>query len=187
MKKVITFSKETILNEINVSINAIKIEDIQKIIEAINNAEKIFCVGVGRVKIALSAWCKRLAHLGYKICLVGDLTEPSFGKQDLLIIGSGSGNSIIPVAIAQKAKQIGGKVLHIGTNDQGNVSQFSDTFIKIPVSSKQTKENKIISKQLMTSLFEQTLFILGDIVTLSIANQGDKDIDNYWEYHATLE
>jgi 6-phospho-3-hexuloisomerase len=39
----------------------------------------------------------------------------------------------------------------------------------------------------MTSLFEQSLLILGDIIALMMVRDKSIDIHNLWEYHANLE
>ena len=39
--------------------------------------------------------------------------KAEMNEKDLLVVGSGSGESIVPVAIAEKAKQLGGKIVHI--------------------------------------------------------------------------
>lgn len=181
-------TKHIVLTEIAEAINAISEEDIQLLIKQILGAKKIFLVGVGRVELALESWCKRFSHLGYDICMVGDLTEPCFGEGDLLIVGSGSGNSVIPVAIAKKAKELKGCVFHIGSNADGKIAKYVDGFLKIPVTTKLGNNDKVIkSAQLMTSLFEQSLYLLGDIIALYIATTAKEDISEYWQYHATLE
>ena len=53
---------------------------------------------------SLQCFGKRLSHLGFKIELVGSLTEKPATKKDLLIVASGSGESIVPLQITKKAK-----------------------------------------------------------------------------------
>jgi 6-phospho-3-hexuloisomerase len=39
----------------------------------------------------------------------------------------------------------------------------------------------------MTSLFEQTLLILGDVIAQMIADERHTDFKALWQYHANLE
>jgi len=175
----------TVLLELRDVLVNISPEDLEKFIVELNTAEKIFFVGVGRVKLSLEAIAKRLSHLGYDTHMVGDMNEPAITEKDLLIVGSGSGNTVVPVAIAKRAKELRATVLHLGSNKDGAVSKYVDVFVRIPANTKYKKEGEVESKQPMTSLFEQSLLLFGDIVVMSILN--GEDIEGLWECHANLE
>ncbi len=180
-------NKEMVLGELNDALNHIKSEDVDKLIDYLLKADKIFLIGVGRVLISLNAIAKRWAHLGIDVHLVGEITEPAITKNDLLIVGSGSGSSLIPVAIAKKAKDVGATVIHIGSNSKGTMSNYADFMLRIPVQTKLYFEDEIKSEQPMTSLFEQSLFVLGDIVSVMIIKRQNLDLKNLWQHHANLE
>ncbi len=180
-------NKEMVLGELNDALSHIKSEDVDKLIDHLLKADKVFMIGVGRVLISLNAIAKRWAHLGIDVHLVGEITEPAITKNDLLIVGSGSGSSLIPVAIAQKAKGVGATVIHIGSNPKGTMSSYSDFMLRIPVQTKLYFEDEIKSEQPMTSLFEQSLFVLGDIVSVMIIKRQNLDLKNLWQHHANLE
>ena len=105
----------------------VRIEDSQseELIRAILEADQIFFVGVGRVLLSLQSICKRFAHLGLKAHYVGEITEPAITEKDLLIAGSGSGESIFPVEIVKKAKKIGAKIAWIGSNKESTFTSIS--------------------------------------------------------------
>ncbi|MCY3025257.1 6-phospho-3-hexuloisomerase [Aerococcus loyolae] len=176
-----------VLSELENTFNVISEDDIEKLIQAVFQADKVFFVGVGRVKLSLEAIAKRWAHLGISTFVVGQITEPAITDSDLLIVGSGSGESLYPLQIAKKAKEFGAKVLHIGSNAESSMKLYSDFFVRIPVQSKLYLEDEISSKQPMTSLFEQSLLLLGDVVSLMIVDRKQIVIDNLWQYHANLE
>ncbi|MEI8672174.1 SIS domain-containing protein [Vibrio sp. SA48] len=179
--------REQVLNEVKSSQENIKDEDIVTLITQINKADRIFIIGVGRVLLAMQAFGKRLAHLGFDVSVVGEVTEPAIKKDDLLIVASGSGSTIIPLGIAEKAKSFGAKVVHIGSNPNGPIKEYSDFFVRIPTQSKLKLDDEVTSEQPMTSLFEQSVFLLGDIVCLSIIKEKDINIESLWECHANLE
>lgn len=187
--KVIDFHhlKESVLNEVELTLNSLDAASVDTLMNQILNAQQVFFVGVGRVMLSLQATAKRLAHLGIKTFIVGQITEPAITDRDLLIVGSGSGESAFPLIIAKKAKEIGAKVAHIGSNPHSTMKQYTDVFVRIPVSTKLNLENEIPSVQPMTSLFEQNLLLLGDIIALMIINKNNVDIHDLWRYHANLE
>ena len=150
-------------------------------------ADQVFFVGVGRVMLALEAIAKRWAHLGIKTHLVGEITEPAITQNDLLIVGSGSGTTLFPAAIAQKAHQIGAKVVHIGSNPNSPLHEICAFMVRIPVRTKYYLDDEIDSQQPMTSLFEQSLLLLGDSVAKLMIERQQLDMRSLWKYHANLE
>jgi 6-phospho-3-hexuloisomerase len=176
-----------ILNECGSVFSRIDSASIGNLVEEILKADKVFFVGVGRVLIALQAAVKRFNHLGIPAFYVGQIDEPPITPDDLLIVGSGSGESLYPVAIAQKARKIGARIAYIGSNPDSTIKQNSDLFVRIPVPSKMPVEDTVISQQPMTSLFEQCLFLLGDVLALMIMEEKRLGKDDLNLKHANLE
>lgn len=185
----ITFNnhKDIVLSELHQALSMISDDTIQQLISEITSAEKVFFVGVGRVMLSLQSICKRLSHLGINTHFVGEITEPALTDKDLLIVGSGSGSTLFPLAIAKKAHQLGARVIHIGSNPNSELSSIISLMVRIPVQTKYYLEDEITSQQPMTSLFEQSLLLLGDIVALMIIKQKDVNLKSLWQYHANLE
>src|SRR5699024_5237543 len=115
------------------------------------------------------------------------ITEPAITEKDLLIVGSGSGESAFPLTIAKKAKKFNVRVAHIGSNPNSSMKAYTDFFIRIPVSTKLQLPNEVTSIQPMTSLFEQSLLLLGDTLALMLIKERDINISSLWQYHANLE
>ena len=176
---------EVVLNECESVLRAIPEKDTEEFIRTINNANSIFFVGVGRVLLSLKAFAKRLAHLGFDTHIVGEITEPAIKNGDVLIVGSGSGESMFPKLIAKKAKSFGAKVVMIGSNRESSIAKLSDFMIRVPT--KLQLEDEIKSEQIMTSLFEQFLLLYGDIVAKMIVEKSNIDMPSLWQYHANLE
>ena len=176
-----------ITNEICSALEKVNRDDVERLIDDILKADKVFLSGVGRVLLSLQMITKRLYHLGIDAHCVGDITEPCLTKKSLLIVGSGSGCSIVPVAIAKKAKEFDAKVVHIGSNINGDISKFTDYIVRIPVRTRLYLNDEIDSKQPMTSLFEQALLVFGDTIAMEIIERNGLDLKKLWEYHANLE
>ncbi|MBM7579692.1 6-phospho-3-hexuloisomerase [Jeotgalibacillus terrae] len=180
-------SAKEITNELANTLQNVNDEEVALLMKEISRADKVFFVGVGRVLLSLKSIAKRLAHLGVNTYVVGQITEPAITDKDLLIVGSGSGETAFPLIIAKKAKQHNARVAHVGANPESSMREFSDVFVRIPVSTKLNRPNEIPSIQPMTSLFEQSLLVLGDTLALMMIKEQDIDMKNLWEYHANLE
>ncbi|MBQ7560479.1 MAG: hypothetical protein IJS99_01415 [Synergistaceae bacterium] len=181
-------TKKDIFAELEKVFNNIKPEQVEKLHDEILQADQVFFVGVGRVMMALECICKRLAHLGIKAHCVGDITEPAITKNDLLIVGSGSGGSLFPLGIAKKARQVADcKIVHIGSNPNSEMKDIADFMVRIPVRTKFYLEDEIDSCQPMTTIFDQSLLLLGDIIAKMIVDERNINMKDLWQYHANLE
>lgn len=177
-----------VLDELKRTLDSIDPASVERLAQAILEAEQVFFVGVGRVLLSLQCVCKRLAHLGIKAHYVGEITEPAITKDDLLIVGSGSGASLFPLGIAKKARStVDCKIVHIGSNPNSEMKDIADFMVRIPVRTKFYLEDEIDSCQIMTSLFEQAVLLLGDILAKIIVEQRQLDMKALWQYHANLE
>ncbi len=174
-----------ILAELNQTLGGVNESEIAALFPLITNAGRVFFTGGGRVLLSLEAIAKRWNHLGIETCVVGQITEPAITADDVLIVGSGSGESVYPLAIAAKAKKFGATVIHIGPNPDCSMAAYSDLFIRIPASSK--TGGAVSSIQPMTSLFEQSLLLLGDTVALMYIREHNLDLKGLWRFHANLE
>lgn len=175
------------LDECRKILLAVDENDTEKLIDKLLGARRVFFVGVGRVMLSLKAMAKRFAHLGIECHIVGEITEPAIGKEDILIAASGSGESLFPREIAKKAKSIGATVIMIGSNRESTLAKIADLMIRVPTNTKMKFADEIPSKQIMTSLFEQFLLLYGDIVARMIVTKNSIDIEALWDCHANLE
>ncbi|MBN2322714.1 MAG: sugar isomerase [Spirochaetes bacterium] len=175
-----------ILAEIGSVLERVDETRVESLIEAILSARAVFLVGVGRVFLSLQAMAKRLFHLGIDVHLVGDINEPACRHGDLLIVGSGSGESIVPLSIAERAKQVGATVVHIGADEECALAKYRDMFVRLPAPTKR-KRSKTPSFQPMSSLFEQSLLIFSDTVALMIMRRKGIDHAVLEQTHANLE
>lgn len=179
--------RRMVLGELDAALSAVDERAVVQLMQAVAGAEQVFFVGVGRVLLSLEAIAKRWAHLGIQTHMVGEITEPAITPRDLLIVGSGSGSTMFPVGIAKIAHAKGAKIVHIGSNPHSDLTEIVDLMVRIPVRTKQYLPDEIDSQQPMTSLFEQSLLLLGDIVAKMMVEQKNLDMKALWKYHANLE
>ena len=140
------------------------------------------------IMLSLESICKRFSHLGIKAHCVGGITEPHLNPEDLLIVGSGSGTTLFPLAIAKKAREtVGCRIAHIGSAVNSPVDDYADYLVRIPVRTKLYLEDEIDSCQPMTTLFDQSLLLVGDILAKMIIDEKHLDMKSLWQYHANME
>ena len=177
-----------ILSELDAALAAVNESEVEALVDAILAAQKVFVTGLGRVLLSLQAFVKRLNHLGVPAWYVGEMNEPALTSRDLFIVGSGSGETAVPITITKIARGLGARIVHIGSNPKCSLSSLTDIFVRIPVHTKLELADKIPSRQIMGSLFEQCLLILGDAVTLRIAEKKSiTEMKALWALHANLE
>ena len=159
---------------------------IELIVEIDSNNRRIFVYGAGRSGFIGRCFAQRLMHLGINSCFVSDAITYRYGKEDLLIVISGSGETTSPKAIAEEAKEIGGKIALVTGNLKSSIATLSDLVIKIEGKSKE----KAISQNSLapfTSLFDiSTLSILDSIgaALMVLLEVTENDID---KRHASIE
>ena len=178
-----------VIAELDKTLSSIDPAQIERLRDAILKAEQVFFVGVGRVMLALQCVCKRMAHLGVRAHCVGDITEPAITGNDLLIVGSGSGGSLFPLGIAKKARAAvpGVTIVHIGSNPNSEMKDIADFMVRIPVRTKFYLPDEIDSCQPMTTIFDQSVLLLGDVLAKMIIEERHLDMKGLWQYHANLE
>ena len=178
-----------VLDELSRTLSSIDTENLERLSKEILKADQVFFIGVGRVLLSLQSICKRFAHLGIKTHYVGEITEPHFNEGDLLVVGSGSGGSVFPLNIAKKARQMvpGCTIVHVGSNPNSEMKDIADFMVRIPVRTKFYLEDEIDSVQPMTTLFEQSVLLVGDILAKMLIDNEHLEMKSLWQYHANLE
>jgi len=181
---------EEISGQIKINSENINVDNIIKLIEIIlevyDNGAMVFIYGAGRSGFIGRCFAQRLMHLDIKSCFISDAITHQYSNKDLLIIISGSGETTSPVAIALKAKKIGGKIALFTSNPESSIGNISDCIIKIVGKSKDVALSQH-SLAPYTSLFDiSTLSVLDSIggTLMEILGVTELDINNR---HASLE
>lgn len=177
---------EKIIYELQTNSQMVKEEQMQKLIQLLCDSSQIFLFGKGRSGVAIQGFANRLMHLGLSAYVIGEISTPHTKPGDLLIIGSGSGETEALVSIAKKAKKSGVKLALITMNKKSTLGKMADAMIELPGDSKGTTETKK-SIQPMGSLFEQTSFLLYDSIVLELMAILKQDSEEMYQRHADLE
>lgn len=172
--------------ELAAVLQSIETRRIEAYLSRLQQADKVFFVGVGRVLLALQTTAKRFNHLGIKSWVVGEINEPPIGPQDILVVGSGSGESLFPRHIAARAKEFGAGVVHLTSNPASTIAQMADVVVDFHCGSK-AGAGAFFSIQPMTTLFEQALMVFGDLMCLQLMELKGLSQDEVGRRHANLE
>lgn len=182
--KVTEFACEAV-EELKTNIGAVNDADIDKLIEAIFEAKRIYVAAAGRSRLIISAFAMRLMHLGFNVYIVGEYVTPAAGEGDLVIFCSGSGRTKTSLVMEEKAKSIGAKVALFTIFDDSEMARNADIVVRIGGrTSKVESDTKTI--QPGGNVFEQSAFITMDCIIVKLAEVGKIDITKY-KRHANLE
>jgi len=180
---------ELVLAEVTVCTRQVSIASLAQAGDLIAAAPRVFVAGSGRSGLCMRAFAARLMHLGKTVSVVGDTTTPSITSHDLLIIGSGSGQSPILLQVAELAKEQEAKILLFTAEVDSLLSERADLCVIIPAPSLKPilAQRDARSMQPMGSLFEQSLLILGDSLVLTLMDHLGVGVGKMRMLHANLE
>ncbi|GIO86110.1 3-hexulose-6-phosphate isomerase [Paenibacillus faecis] len=177
----------SIVEELRRAVDKISVNEAEHLVNLILKAEKVFVAGAGRSGLMGRAFAMRLMHLGIQAYVVGETVTPGIGSGDLLIIGSGSGETQSLIGMANKAKHIGATVALVTIHPNSTLGRLSVT-VQLPGSAKDSEDREsTASIQPMASLFEQMLIILFDAVILRLMDQMGQNARQMFDRHANLE
>lgn len=176
-----------ILEEIHTVLSKLDDRELDQLVAAIVNAQKIALVGAGRVGMAVRGFAMRLSHLGLVSHMVGDATVPSIAGKDLLFVASGSGETETIYQLVNIAKKNGASVALITGNPESRMGKLADFIVKVQAPSKIKAVEGFTSVQPMTTLNEQSLGILFDAIVLSLMEELGETHETMWKRHSNLE
>lgn len=177
-----------ILAELKETLGKINKGDIYKLIDAIKTTKRIFITGYGRSGLVMKCFAMRLMHMGLNTYVVGDVTTPSINEGDLIIIGSGSGETKNAINITKIAKSNNAKVGLLTTKPNSPIANLADIIILVSAPSIKTyQSSQITSQQPMGTLFEQSLLLLTDGIIINLMMDFCIDENMMITRHANLE
>lgn len=176
-----------IIEELKRSVELISDEEAEKLVNGILEAKKVFVAGAGRSGFMARSFAMRMMHMGIDAYVIGETVTPNFEPDDILIIGSGSGETKSLVSMAEKAKRIGGKITAVTIFSDSTIGKLADFTIKLPGAPKDQTEGDYKTIQPMGSLFEQTLLLFYDAIILRFMEKKGLNTGKMYGRHANLE
>ncbi|MDR4946442.1 6-phospho-3-hexuloisomerase [Neobacillus cucumis] len=178
---------DEVVQELGRTINQISDKEAEKLMNRILESNKIFVAGAGRSGFMGKSFVMRMMHMGIDAYIVGETVTANLEPGDLLIIGSGSGETKTLVAIAEKAKNIGGTVAAITISPDSTIGKLADIVVKLPGAPKDQSTGDYQTIQPMGSLFEQTMLLFYDALILRFMEKKGLDSNKMYGKHANLE
>ena len=176
--------KDKVIEEIKDTLSKVGKKKVETLIKMLLSAEKVFVAGTGRSMLMMKSFAKRLKHLNLNVYVVGETIEPPATERDLLILASGSGESILPLRIAKIARRIGTRVVLITAKKNSKIMKLADFVLYIPAPTKFSKKK---SFQPLGNLFEQSLLLFCDVVAILVQKKKKLSNNNLLKHHANLE
>lgn len=178
--------EQAIAEEIRRDVALVDEAEVSALVDAILKAAKVFVYGAGRSGYMMQALAMRLGHLGIQAWVVGETTTPAIGPGDLLIVGSGSGQTRTTLAIVEAARARGARTACITAHPDSPVGRACDLLTVIP--SPVTKiDQERPSIQPPGSLFEQLLLVVGDGIVLRLMERLGTTDEEMRARHTKLE
>jgi 6-phospho-3-hexuloisomerase len=176
-----------VLKELHLIPQLMSDEESEQLIQSIASANKVFVAGAGRSGFMIRSLAMRLMHMGIQAYVVGETVTPSLGEDDLLIIGSGSGETKSLTSMAEKAKKLGASLALLTTSPGSTIGKLADITVKLPGAPKDPSNQDYQTIQPMGSLFEQTLLLYGDALVLRTMELRKLTSESMFGQHANLE
>ena len=178
---------QNILNEHRQVYEKVDLAQIRDLIGFIKKAKRIFLAGVGREGLATRGFAMRLMHMGKETHWVWDDTTPEVAPGDLFILTSGSGEIGHIHYVAERAKAAGAEIAVITGARSGKTPAIANTVLWIPAHVFKGKDNVVESNQPMGNLFEQTLFVLFDIIVMMLMDDLNISEEEMISRHRNVE
>ncbi|WP_127144638.1 SIS domain-containing protein [Pelagibacterium montanilacus] len=177
----------TVLGEIMATARSIPFSETARLAAAIGSAPRIYIHGLGRCGHVMKMFSIRLAQLGLPVQLVGEPTALAAREGDLLVVGSGTGETRGTVSIAEKAVGFGLDMIALSATEESTLARLGSDPIILPGVSKLDAAAAARSIQPPGSLFEQMLFCFLEQTVVEIARTRDPGYADVRRQHANLE
>ena len=177
----------TISAEIQLVLQNVNEESVLELGRTILGARCVVVHGAGRVGLACKGFAMRLGHLGRTVFTVADSTIGPAGKDDVLIIGSSSGETQTVYDVAVAGKRMGARIVVVTANPDSRIAALGDLVIVLKAPTKFGPTEGTNSIQPMATLFEQCLQILFDAIVLILMKQTNQTHADLWARHANLD
>jgi len=187
---------EMLLRKVAEKLREMSRKDIERFIQGIVRAKRIFVHGAGRSGLVARAFAMRLMHLGFSVYVVGETTTPSIRKDDLLVIISGSGKTQSVCAIAKTAKGKKVRLAAITSYTDSPIGKLADIAVRIKGRVQEDDQRDYLTRQIiglhepitpLGTLFELTTMIFLDLVVSELMERQDKNEEHMKAYHTNLE
>jgi 6-phospho-3-hexuloisomerase len=149
-------------------------DNVDKMVDLITKAKKVFIYGVGRSGLVGKAFAIRLVQLGLKVFFIGETITPIVEQDDLVIITSNTGETMSAIQTANIARRVGSTVIVLTSNGHSKLAHAANLVICL----KPKRNDRRESLAPLGTLFEASVFIFLDgLVALLMEILGKSETD----------
>lgn len=153
----------------------LNLDSLEEFLEVIEKHYRIFTIGVGREGLATRAFTMRLMHMGKEVHWIWDDTCPAIREGDLLIATLGDGQIGHLHYICERAREAGAYVVIVTGSPSGKTAQnIANQVFFVPAAVYRGKDKVVESAQPMGNLFEQTLFVIFDMIIIMLEGRNEQ-------------
>ena len=181
---IFTDSIQYIQRKINDILAHVSQDEINAVKKFFSESERVFVYGAGRSGLVAKAFAIRLVHLGFQTFVIGETITGPVQKGDLVIIISGSGETIPAVMTAEIAHNLDAKVVSITGKKKSGIAKFADLTLYISASCNDSERKRYAP---LGTLFEASVWILLDGIIASLLESKKETEETMRSRHATLE
>jgi len=194
--RVLRKAVESIVGHVNAAAEELDDEQIDKLIDYIEHAGKVYIYGAGRSGLVAKAFAMRLMHLGIAVHVVGEITTPAIEKGDLFITISGSGETTSVVNSAKIARSVGARVIAITSYPDSTLGRLADEILLVPGRVIDPGSRDFHIRQIkgehytlapLGTLFEVSVLIILDGLIAELMARLRKSESDLKKRHATIE
>lgn len=120
------------LKEIKKVVKKISEKDLQVFVREVNQAKRVYVIGVGRSGLVAKNLAMRLVRLEKETYVVHETVNPKMKPRDLLIAISGSGETNDILDAVKISRMMGAKILTLTANKNSSIIKISHEVILIP-------------------------------------------------------
>jgi len=183
-KNVFRESVEYIQKKIKEILGRISEDDVNRVKDLFFQSNRIFVYGAGRSGLVAKAFAIRLVHLGFQTFVIGETISAPVTKGDLVIIVSGSGETIPAVMTAEIAHDIGAKVVSITAKKRSEIAKYADVTLFISSNCNEEERKKYAP---LGTLFEASVWVLLDSIIADLMHSKNETEEDMRSRHATLQ
>lgn len=177
-----------LLEEVGTVIVRVNPLEVECMVDTIMRARRLFLEGRGRSGMMMRAFAIRLTHLDIHCHVVGESTTPGLQPGDLLLVGSGSGETITAVTAGKSAHTAGGMLGVLTARHESTLARMADVLVLVPAPVREETDHELVATiQPMGSLFEQSLLLLLDAIVLLLKDRLRQDEQKMMARHSNLE
>ena len=174
-----------VLGEIHEVMTQVNETELTTAEDIITKDKRIFVLGAGRSGLMVKGFAMRLMHIGYTVYVIGETITPSIAPGDVLVAVSGSGTTGSVIEPAQKAANNGVSVIGVTSNPTSPLATLGEAKIIVPGATKAGDGVKSI--QLLSTLFDQSVHVTLDILTLMISRRDHVSNETAKATHSNME